>query len=131
MRALKLGSLVVLGLMASFAEATSLRPPTQFVCGNVGGTEEWRLMINLDTKRAGFFDNDSTVVVPFKKVSFFESRPPKTVYEFEGKDTAGGGRINISFEANQRTAQITLNLGTRKQKTLKALDGCRAEQVRL
>jgi hypothetical protein len=102
--------------------------PTQYSCSNVGGTEEWTIYVDLKKKEAGFFDNDNTATVPYKKVLFTETLPPQTIWTFEGKDTGGGTgeRLRITFNQTRLTGTVTFNPGTRKERTLKSLDGCKA-----
>ena len=39
----------------------------RFSCSNVGDVEEWTIYVDLQKGLAGFFDNDSTVVVPLTR----------------------------------------------------------------
>lgn len=115
---------MVIGFVASNARAEDRK----FYCDNVGGTEEWVIYVDLDRGLAGFFDNDSTAVVPLKQTLILESNPPQIVHSFEGEDRLGGegDQLTISFNETRRTASVTLNLNG-KQKTLKSLSGCVAD----
>ena len=87
--------LVVLFGTNSFAAGAA----TKFMCSNVGGTAEWTIYVDLNKKVAGFFDNDTTVVVPMTDLVSFDTLPPQWEYTFEGKDANGGknARIKIIF----------------------------------
>jgi hypothetical protein len=117
------GFLLSSGFVASASQAA---PAVKFSCDNVGGTDEWTIYVDLEAKKAGFFDNDSTALVPFKTVKFLESRPPQTLYIFEGADSQGGASdtIRIAFNQTKKSASITFNLGQQNERTLKSENGC-------
>ena len=115
-------SLALFGLTANAATAT------KFSCSNVGGTEEWTIYVDLDKNLAGFFDNDSTVVVPLKSMKRLESIPPQMLYTFEGQDTGSAGeKIRISFNETRKSAAVTLSLGLRTERRLTSEDGCKVD----
>jgi len=95
----------------------------------VGGTDEWTLYVDLNKKLAGFFDNDSTVVVPMTDFKSLESNPPQNLYIFEGKDTGGGDdeKLAIYFNATKMTGTLILALGTDDERSLEAENGCVAD----
>ena len=99
---------------------------SKFSCGNVGGTDEWTVYVDLNKKLAGFFDNDSTAVVPLINVTLLKSNPPQVVYVFEGQDTGGeqGTKLRITFNSTEMSADVTFDAGAAKAKTQKSLDGC-------
>lgn len=116
-------------LALSLASTLALAAPKNYSCGNVGGTEEWNVSIDLAKKQASFFDNDSVTTVPLKKTMVLESYPPQYVYIFEGEDTGGaeGSKLVIRFNETRLTASVTLDAGTPDAETFEALDGCKAE----
>jgi hypothetical protein len=63
-----------------------------FRCNGVGGVPEWTLEVNLVSKRAAFFDNDSWSVADHVFTVSLESNPPQTLHYFEGADG-----LEISF----------------------------------
>ncbi len=111
--------------LVTLVATAAMAAPTKFSCSNVGGTAEWTVYVDLEQKKAGFFDNDNTAVVPLVNVESLESRPPQMVYTFEGKDTGGGTNevLQISFNYTKRKAYVTFNPKP-GAKTLEALDGC-------
>ncbi len=117
--------LFTLSLLASAPLLATAKEPIQ--CGNVNGINEWRLTIDLKNKTASFFDNDSTVTIPFKTNQYLKSNPPQTLHLFEGKDGVGENvpKMGITFNETKMTAFVTVNLGTKKEKTYEALDGCK------
>ena len=113
------------------ASTTLLAAPSKYICSNVGGTEVWTIYVDLNKKLAGFFDNDNTSTVPLKDIKIFDSRPPQTVYIFEGKDIGGdtnNDTLRISFNVTKMAGHVTFNPGKWDERTLKALDGCRADK---
>jgi hypothetical protein len=100
---------------------------SKYSCDNVGGTAEWTIYVDLKKKIAGFFDNDSTVVVPLKKVGMLESLPPQMVYVFEGREP-NGDKLRISFNKTKLKGSVTLNVGKRSQSTLQSQNGCEADK---
>lgn len=115
--------------VATMVSVASFGAPTKFSCRNVGDVEEWTIYVDLEKKQAGFFDNDSTVKIALKEIKFLETKPPQTLYVFEGKDTNGGedSKIQITFNRTKSSASVTLDLGTPSEKTLDALDGCEVD----
>jgi len=111
-------------LVLAFAATGYGRPASKFRCDNVGGTEEWTIYVDLIKKLAGFFDNDDMVIVPLKSAELLKSRPPQLVYTFQGKDRRGRGDVRITFNRTARAGWVTLGIGTRNEKILRALDGC-------
>lgn len=98
-------------------------------CSNVGGTAEWTISVDLKKKLAGFFNNDTTVVIPLKYVRSLETRPPQMVYTFEGNDTESRGeKMQIRFNETKLKASVTFSLGRRDEKTLEAKDGCQRDK---
>ncbi|MDZ4663195.1 MAG: hypothetical protein SGJ18_16410 [Pseudomonadota bacterium] len=114
--------LLAMGLSLSVHAARN----SKFSCGNVGGTDEWTVYVDLDKKLAGFFDNDSTVTIPLVSVRSLESNPPQLEYTFAGLDTSGevSEKMQITFNSTMMSASVTFNLGTRKVTTEESLDGC-------
>lgn len=102
----------------------------KFSCSNVGGTEEWTIYIDLKKELAGFFDNDTTVVIDLKEAKTLKSRPPQTLYIFEGKDTSGapGEKLRITFNQTALEGKVTFINKKGRERTLKALDGCVANE---
>jgi len=112
---------------------TPVAEENKFSCGNVGGTEEWTIYVDLNNKLAGFFDNDTTVVVEFKEVKLLKSRPPQRIYLFEGRDTSGGPgeKLRISFNKTSLKGSVTFINKQGRERTLKALDGCVPKKIKL
>lgn len=106
------------------------REPQKFSCSNVGGTEEWTIYVDLKKKLAEFFDNDTTTVVDLKEVKTLKSRPPQELYIFEGEDAGGGDgeRLRITFNRTALKGSVTFINSRSKERTLKALDGCVANE---
>lgn len=117
--------------MLVLAAGAQAQAATQFSCSNVGGTEEWTIYVDLEKKLAGFFDNDTTVVVPLKDIHFFDTLPRQTEYVFEGEDESGrnGSRVRIYFNESEMSASITLNLGERDEFTIDSKNGCKADKI--
>jgi hypothetical protein len=122
-------NLVACGADTNSKTASQPRPVHKFVCGNVGGVEEHRIMVDLERKLASFFDNDTTVVVPFVRKATGVNFDVATIYVFEGEDTAGapGDQMRIEFDSALMTGRVTLNLGDSEEETLSAHDGCVAD----
>jgi hypothetical protein len=120
--------IVSLFVSISFASIGSIQalaePGQKFSCSNVAGIEEWTIYIDLDQKKAGFFDNDSTVVVPFTQMRLLESIPPQRQYTFEGADSNGSDQIRIVFNKTRMQASIILSLGQDDERQEESLDGC-------
>ncbi len=123
MKALVLIATLFLSLSAN---ARSPMPMGKYSCGMVNGTDEWVIYIDINKKKAGFFDNDKTVVVKLKSVGTLESLPPQTVYIFEGIDpeNRNEGKQRIYFNKTKRTASVTVNVGTRSEETYYPEDDC-------
>jgi hypothetical protein len=122
-------TLILTLCLAFFGVTASAAPATKFSCSNVGGTEEWTIYVDLDKKLAGFFDNDSTAVVPFKSMRMLESLPPQMLYTFEGQDAGSAGKkIRISFNKTRKSASVTLSLGLSTERTLTSQDGCEVDE---
>jgi hypothetical protein len=102
----------------------------KFSCSGVGGTDEWTIYIDLNKNLAGFFDNDSTVIVPMTEYKLLESNPPQEQYIFEGADTGGGDdeKLAIYFNATRLTGTLILALGTDDERSLNAENGCVADE---
>ncbi|MBI2027212.1 MAG: hypothetical protein HYS98_05360, partial [Deltaproteobacteria bacterium] len=103
--------------------------PTKFSCGNVGGIAEWTLYVDLNKRLAGFFDNNTTAVVPLISSVSLETDPPQTTYTFEGLDITSGpkDRLQIDFNHTKLTASVTLinnNGRAEKRITHKSHNGC-------
>lgn len=100
--------------------------PRKFQCGNVGGTEEHVIMIDLNKNIAGFFDNDNTALVPLLRTLSLESNPPQTLHLFEGPDSGGGtGEIlSISFNETKMEGTVTFDAKGSRPVTKKAFDKC-------
>lgn len=103
--------------------------PKKFYCNGVGGTDEWTIYVDLDKKLAGFFDNDSTVVVPLTEYKSLESMPPQDMYIFEGQDTGGGDdeKLRIYFNKTKMEGSLILGLGSESEKILEAENKCVAD----
>lgn len=101
----------------------------KFFCSGVGGTDEWTIYVDLNKKLAGFFDNDSTVVVPMTDFKLLESNPPQELYIFNGADTGGGDNENLAiyFNATTLTGTLILAVGTDDEHSLTAENGCVAD----
>lgn len=123
----KLSLFALAFFMASGASAAE---KSKYSCGNVGDTEEWTLYVDLNKQLAGFFDNDTTSVVPLKEIKFFESLPPQTVYVFEGEDMGGGpnAKLRITFNKTKLSGQVTLHLGQSDENTQDSLWGCKPNE---
>lgn len=99
-----------------------------YTCSNVGGIAEWTISIDLEKKKAAFFDNDIWTTVELAKINQLESIPTQMQYIFEGKDDHGQGQLRITF--NQTTLQgfVTFGIGTTQIVTHSAEDGCTLSQ---
>lgn len=99
----------------------------KFACSNVGGTAEWTINVDLDKKKAGFFDNDTWVVVKLVESKLLESLPPQWQHTFEGKD--GKDSLRIVFNETRLNASVTfLPKAPKRPSTLVAKDGCKADE---
>lgn len=118
--------------MKSLFAAIALLPvsafasPSNYECLSVGGTDEWRVSINLTEKQASFFDNDTESYVSLKDVRSLETLPPQLVYTFEGLDQNGrsDSTLRISFNETRMTGSVTFNAGTADEETVEAEGGC-------
>lgn len=118
MKSLAIFLVMSLGISAQAAD-------TKYSCSNVGGTQEWTVYVDLGKKLAGFFDNDTTVVVPFTKFRLLESVPPQMEYSFEGKDEyLGEGKLRIVFNKTAMTAYVVFIDKNGKSDSKDAEDGC-------
>lgn len=107
------------------------RKAQKFSCSNVGGTEEWTIYVDLKKELAGFFDNDTTSVVELKEAKTLRSRPrPTKLYIFEGDDATGGPdeKLRITFNQTALEGKVTFINKNGRERTLKALDGCVANE---
>ncbi len=105
-------------MTAAHANAANQR----FSCSNVGDVEEWTIYVDLEKGLAGFFDNDSTVVVPLTRSGLAESIPPQWMYVF------GDSQIEIHFNKTKLKASVTMfDAGTQKEERYESLDGCRPD----
>lgn len=119
----KKGSAVLVATLL-FVGVANAGGPQKFSCPNVGGVEEWTIYVDLGKKLAGYFDGDATVVVPLISYGVTRSFPAVTTYTFEGKDTVVGGKLRINFRKEPLESTVIVGIGTSKQRTLKALQGC-------
>ncbi len=120
-------NLEIIGLLFVLTGITAHAKDTKFSCANVGGTEEWTIRVDLTKKKAGFYDNDSKVIVPLKTQKLGETEPPQWMYYFEGVDknsTRKNDVLGIDFNETRLTASVTLHVGEKDEKTLEAQDGC-------
>ena len=96
-----------------------------YECTNVGGVEEWTIYIDLKKKVAGFFDNDTTEVVPYKEMRFIETLPGQTEYVFE-RTARGHVRTRIVFNITRMTGYVVSHPGAGDEETYTAENGCRS-----
>ncbi len=109
------------------AETLISSAPAKFRCSNVGDNEEWVINVDLEKRKASFFDNDGTVLVDLVGIEGLESINAPVNYVFEGEDTHStpGDRLRITFAmepflTQAPTASLTLELGKPSQYSLDA-----------
>ncbi len=103
---------------------------TKYTCFQVNSTDEWRLSIDLESKKASFFDNDQDVEVPLVQQMSLESNPPQELYIFEGDHAGGstGAKLRITFNETKLTGHVTLELGSEDEVTHVAEGGCAPDE---
>lgn len=77
-----------------------------YECSGFDDVEEYRVGVDFKKNQASFFDNDTTSVLPFTDLKFIETLPPKTLYIFEGEDKGTAGRLEVTFNATNDTANL-------------------------
>ena len=98
-------------------------PITKFVCGNVGGAQEWSINIDLDRARAYFMDEGRGYLAFMREVHSTTTKPTEWIYNFEGREA--NGPFRIEFNETKLEAKLTLNIGTPNESILKAQNGCK------
>ena len=98
-----------------------------FVCENVEGIDEWTIHVDLRVNRAGFFDNDTTSIVPLTKEQSLDTIPPQRVYFFEGLDLNGRSKDLLRIQFNRTTLTASIMVGAKGEIVWEAKDGCREE----
>lgn len=120
-------------LVAAFAAvalgtAYSSERELYYKCTNIGGVQEYTIEVNLNTRKAAFFDNDSWSVLGLDSVQHVEADealPPQMVYNFQGPD-AYGKRMLIRFKYSHLSGGVLPNALTPTGKWMEAADGCKA-----
>jgi hypothetical protein len=97
-------------LFAIISLSSHLFAATMIDCRDKGDLMSWSVTINSDLKLASFFDNDHEVALNRVGISFYESYPPQTVFDFKGQDK----KAKIDFHYTQETKQglLIANTGT-------------------
>lgn len=76
-----------------------------YKCEPFAGVDEWRAGIDLSVQKAGFFDNDSTVVMNLVDTDYLETMPAQWKYTFEGEND-GQGKARLVFNKTKLTATM-------------------------
>jgi hypothetical protein len=102
----------------------------KFSCSGVGGSdnEEHRLSFDLEKRKAEYFDNDSSVILPETDRVLLEARPPQIQYTFSGPDRGGRDTLSIRFNSTLLTASLTITKPSGRSQTLEAENGCRPDE---
>ncbi len=101
-------SLLAIGLFVlSTAAYAKKAEPKFYSCDGVGGVEEYVVGINLEQKKASFFDNDSYTYMKLVRTYSLESNPPQLVMEFLGDDASYSGQIEVSFNVTKSNVVVT------------------------
>lgn len=77
-----------------------------YECEGLAGVDEYRVGINLTSKRAGFFDNDSVSYMKLTATEITAGRKPQTVMTFEGKEASYDGSLRLYFNLTKKTAAL-------------------------
>lgn len=95
---------ILLGLLAGF----SVYAGDFYRCDNVGGTEEYVLEFNLESKKSAFFDNDSWTVMGLRSIESLETFPPQSVYNFQ-RNSRELNPPSSRFNLTRMTASFSTN----------------------
>ena len=103
-----------------------------FSCSNVGGVDEHTIYVDLVKNKAGFFDNDSTAVVPMVGKIEIDIALNQVIYIFEGVDTSSDGSERLRINFNRATLSGSVTLGIKKPggegRVLVSEEKCKAER---
>lgn len=84
----------------------SLASDKFYLCEGFSGVYEYRAGINLNSNKAGFFDNDTTSYLNLTDSYQLKMAPPQTVMIFEGKDASTMGSLKLIFNLTKKEAQL-------------------------
>lgn len=73
-------------------------------CESLGGVEEYRVGIDLNSGQASFFDNDSISYMKLTQTRILETFPPQTLMTFEGKVAGYSGNLLLYFNLTKKTS---------------------------
>lgn len=95
-------------VLLSLSAATAFSAPAKhfYKCSGLGGVDEYRVGINLNSKKAVFFDNDANSYMKLTKSEAFYIGKPQTKMTFEGKDANGSGTLRLSFYLPRKTVTL-------------------------
>jgi hypothetical protein len=118
-------SMILAAFLCLVSVSASAAPAKSFYeCGGIGGTDEWRVGINLKTKKAAFFDNDTTSYMKLKQTRVLESLPPQTQMTFVGKDESSeDGSLTLVFNLTKLKVSLYA-IESNATKTLLGGAGC-------
>jgi hypothetical protein len=77
-----------------------------YQCGGFMGVDEYRVGIDVDAGKAGFFDNDTTTILKLKSVKILESQPPQYQYTFESEED-GRDYYQLVFNKTLKSAYLS------------------------
>ena len=98
---------IAIGLLSlTSASAFSAHAKPFYECSGLADVEENRVGINLNSKKAGFFDNDSTSYLRLTDTKILESYPPQTQMIFQGKDAGYAGTLKLYFNLTRKTVSL-------------------------
>lgn len=79
-----------------------------YQCDGFAGVDEYRVGINLQTGKSGFFDNDSMSYMKLVKRMSLEISPAQNVAIFQGKDERSTGDLQLYFNETAQNATLTI-----------------------
>jgi hypothetical protein len=77
-----------------------------YECGGLSGADDYRVGINLKSKKAGFFDNDTTSYMKHTDTLILESNPPQIQMIFKGKEANYDGGLKLYFNFTRKTVSL-------------------------
>ena len=96
----------ILAAIVTLSSLSSLAASEFYQC-TLPQAEEFRVGIDLKSKKAGFFDNDSTSIMTYVASRASTSNNANEVLVFIGKDKGGTGQLKLEF--NTGTNRIKLS----------------------
>lgn len=77
-----------------------------YECGGLAHVDEYRVGINLNSNRAGFFDNDSTSYMKLTETKVLEGKPQQVQMIFEGNEASYTGTLKLYFNLTKKTVSL-------------------------